>query len=106
MPKRKAVKTQAKAKPKRRAYASADTSLRINAAEFIAWQEGLNLSNEQAARLLFVGPNTIRAVRAAGAGPDLALKCRAVALGITADDDWQFLADAGELLKTYRRIRH
>ena len=106
MAKGKTSSTPAKRAPKRRAYASSDTALRISADEFKAWQAGLDLSNADAARLLFVGPNTITAARTVGAGPDLALKCRAVSLGITADETWQFIADARELLETLRRIRH
>src|SRR5262249_48691426 len=106
MAKGKSVKVTTKATPQRRAYASADTTLRISAEDFKAWQERLDLSNADAARLLFVGPNTITAARAAGAGPDIALKCRAVSLGITADESWQFIEDARQLLDCYRSIRH
>lgn len=104
----KAKPNSAPAKPlaKSRAYASENTSLRISAEEFKAWQAGLELSNADAARLLFVSPNTITAARADGAGPDLALKCRAVSVGIAADDDWQFIADTAVLLKAFRETRH
>jgi hypothetical protein len=73
---------------KSRAFASAGSSLRISAQEFIAWQEELGLSNAQAAAALYIGPNTVTALRADGGGAEIGLKCRAVAAGISAADPW------------------
>lgn len=88
MAKGKAAKVPAKPPAKSRAFASADTSLRISAAEFVAWQEGLGLSSADAARLLYVSANTLTAYRAAGAGPDVARQCRAIVAGIDPGDSW------------------
>jgi len=74
--------------PKSRAFASADTSLRISADEFTTWQQRLDLSNADAAAALYVSPNTVTAARRDGAGAEMALKCRAIAAGIGAGDAW------------------
>ena len=76
------------AAPKRRAYASAGDAWRISAAEFCQWQADLGLSNADAAAALYVGPNTVTALRAMGGSAEIALKCRAVAAGISAADGW------------------
>jgi hypothetical protein len=95
-----------KAPPKSRAYSSADTSLRISAAEFVAWQDALGLSNEAAARALYRSPNTIAAYRVDGAPADIAILCRAIRLGVAADDSWQFIEKAAETFKTLRAFSH
>jgi hypothetical protein len=89
-----------------RAFASADTSLRIKAAEFVAWQDDLGLSNAAAARALYRSPNTIALFREEGAPPDIAILCRAIRLGVAADDSWQFIEKAAETLKTLRAFAH
>lgn len=104
MRKPKHEKAPTKPAAKSRAFASADTALRINAAEFIAWQEGLGLSNAAAARLLYVSANTLAAYRAEGAGADIARQCRAIRLGIRPDDSWQFIERAAKMLETLRQI--
>ncbi|MCW2195049.1 hypothetical protein AB7M45_007822 [Bradyrhizobium elkanii] len=81
----KASKATAKRKPASRAFASADTSLRISAAEFRTWQEGAGLSNAAAARLLYVAENTLAQYRANGAGPDIARQIWAIIAGIRPD---------------------
>lgn len=70
---------------KPRAFASADTALRISAAEFRTWQEGAGLSNAAAARLLYVSENTLAQYRANGAGPDIARQIWAITAGIRPD---------------------
>lgn len=95
-----------KTAPKSRAYSSADSALRISAAEFVAWQEALGLSNEAAARALYRSPNTVATFREAGAPPDIAILCRAIRLGVAADDGWQFIEKAAETLKTLRAFSH
>ncbi len=82
---------------KSRAFASADSSLRISAAEFIAWQEELGLSNAAAARLLYVSANTLAGYRAAGAGPDIARQCRAIVAGIDPADTMAHCALLGRV---------
>ena len=69
-----------------RRFASDGAAPRISAAEFIAWQATLGLSNGDAARALHVSPNTVTAARRDGAGADLALRCNAVLAGISAAD--------------------
>jgi hypothetical protein len=105
MVKGKADKAQIKQVPKSRAFASGDAALRISAADFIAWQDRLDLSNAAAARVLYVSVNTVATFRKTGAGPEIARQCRAIYLGVAPDDSWQFIAEAKELLATYRRIR-
>jgi hypothetical protein len=85
-----------------RAYASAGAALRISASEFIAWQEGLGLSNGAAAAALFVSPNTVTAARRDGASADIALKCRAVAAGISAADTWPDIWRLGRIVAAVR----
>ncbi len=85
MAKTKPAKRVSVRKPASRAFASADASLRISAAEFVAWQERQGLSNAAAARLLYVSANTLTAYRAAGAGPDVARQCWAIVAGIRPD---------------------
>ena len=75
-----------KAAPVSRAYASAGTALRINAAEFVNWQSALGLSNGEAAAALYVSPNTVTAARRDGASAELRLKCLAVAAGLSSAD--------------------
>ncbi|MHC2251021.1 hypothetical protein ACVILK_000713 [Bradyrhizobium embrapense] len=79
----KADKTAPRQAGKGRAYASAGAAMRISAAEFMAWQEELGLSNGAAAAALFISPNTVTAVRAEGGSAELALKCRAIAAGLS-----------------------
>jgi hypothetical protein len=97
MAKAKAVKAPVKTQKKSRAFASADTSLRITAAEFVAWQEGMGLSNADAARLLYVSANTLTTYRAAGAGPDVARQCRAIVAGIEPGDSWDHCRVLGRI---------
>ena len=82
MAKGKTIKTPAKPAAKSRAFASADSALRISAADFCAWQAGLGLSGAAAARLLYVSANTLAGYRNDGAPPDIARQCRAILAGI------------------------
>lgn len=91
-----------KTTPRRRAFASAGAALRISAAEFVAWQEGLGLSNGEAAAALYVSPNTVTAARRDGGGADIALKCRAVAAGISAADAWPDIWRLGRIVAAVR----
>jgi hypothetical protein len=72
-------------KAKSRAFASADSSLRISGADFCAWQDSLGLSGAAAARLLYVSPNTLAAYQTDGAPPDIARQCWAIVAGIKPD---------------------
>lgn len=85
MGKEKHEKASVKQIAKSRAFASADTALRISAQDFCAWQERLGLSNAAAARLLYVAANTLVGYRTAGAGPDVARQCWAIVAGIQPD---------------------
>jgi hypothetical protein len=85
MARSKQEKEPAKQISKSRAFASADTALRISAQDFCAWQERLGLSNAATARLLYVAANTLVAYRTAGAGPDVARQCWAIVAGIQPD---------------------
>ena len=102
MVKGKADKAQIKHVPKSRAFASGDASLRISAADFIAWQDRLNLSNAAAARVLYVSVNTVATFRKVGAGPNIARQCWAIVSGIEPDQgQWhsELLAELNATLK-------
>ena len=85
MAKGKPETTPAKPAAKSRAFASADTALRISAEEFNAWQASLGLSGAAAARLLYVSVNTLAGYKANGAPPDIARQCWAIVAGIRPD---------------------
>ncbi|MCK1577816.1 hypothetical protein [Bradyrhizobium sp. 174] len=85
MTKAKAAKEATKHIRRPRAFASADSSLRISAADFCAWQEGLGLSIAAVAALLYVAENTVAKYRAEGAPPDIARQCWAIIAGIKPD---------------------
>ncbi|WP_454629560.1 hypothetical protein [Bradyrhizobium cenepequi] len=104
MARKSATKSADVRAPQKRDFASGDASLRISAADFVAWQDRLGLSNNAAARAIFASPNSIAIYRAMGAGPDVALRCRAVELGVSAGDSWQFIERAAKLLAQYRAL--
>ncbi|TAI67589.1 hypothetical protein [Bradyrhizobium sp. Leo170] len=104
MAKKSATKPADVRAPQKRDFATGDASQRINGAEFVAWQERLGLSNNAAARAIFASPNSIATYRTLGAGPDVALRCRAVELGISTGDSWQFIERAAKLLAQYRAL--
>ena len=104
MVKGKTAKPTDKRAPQRRAFATADSSLRISAQDFVAWQDRQGFSNNDAARAIFASPNSIAGYRAAGAGPDVALRCMAVEIGISPADGWEFIERAGKLLERYREM--
>ena len=85
MSKAKPVKEATKHLRRPRAFASADSALRISAADFCAWQEGQGLTIAAAARLLYISDNTIAKYRADGAPPDIARQCWAIIAGIRPD---------------------
>lgn len=83
MAKGKPVKAPAKTKPASRAFASADSSLRISAADFLEWQA--DRSNAATARLLYVAVNTVVNYRDNGAPPNVARQIWAIVAGIRPD---------------------
>jgi hypothetical protein len=87
----------AKQTTRNRANASADTSLRISAAEFVAWQTDLGLSSAAAARLLYVSENTLAGYRVSGADPGIARQCRAILAGIDPADTFEHCKKLGQI---------
>lgn len=94
--------TQSKTLARSRAYASAANAPRITAAEFQAWQAELDLSNGEAAAVLFISPNTVTAARQNGGTAELGLKCRAVLAGIGAADSWADVRRLGRVNQAMR----
>jgi len=97
-------KTPAAKPPKRatsRAFANPETFKR-DPAMFIQWQAFMGFNNDEAARALYVSPNTIAKFRKTGASPGKCLEMAAMAVGIHPDTPWAECRKIGILNKALR----